>query len=219
MRRNKHIALTLRIISLVLIVATVVVEICSLSTTGTLWGKMETRLKNSGASLNLGDRFRFSQSYYSAMRQMLSEKDADSARKKEVTANAFAWCVDMATEAETVRRHGTVGSAISLFSEGSDFNASAWMNRFEQTETRLNEKRVAECFTYFDSAALNPPKKGAKGKTLNASNRPAFETYYADLTAAHGEEAGTFLEFCESVQAMLKAHMPSSTTALHTMSS
>jgi len=204
MRSIKRTAVILRVIGIVLLFVAAAMTIYSLASSGAAWGSMKGGLRASGVQTGLVDRLGFNGSYYGAM----SEAVSDTAVSPAIRARQMArWFDDFRARAEAAEAGGRDAAVESLYAYfDGEFDAAAFLERYEQMENREEEQRLSEAFEYLDGLAVPAAKPGKKLPALQAASaRPAFEAYYEALAAEHGEEAGSFAEFCETVANMIRA--------------
>ncbi len=204
MIKSRRIAFVLRVIGIILIIAALLLSIIALSTSGNMWKEMDGKLMNSGVSTSTIERSRFMNSYFDTLRSIAAEPDADVNRKREISSLQFAWCEEKATEQEKKNLFRNAENTYAFFTESPDFNAAAWIERFEKTDELQNEKRLNEAMTWLE--AQMPPQKGkGKGKAKQANVKEEYEKKYQSLVAEHGEEeVGDYTDFCETMMSLLK---------------
>ena len=204
MRSIKRGAVILRVIGIVLLFLAAAMTIYSLASTGTAWKTMNDALSASGVKTGFADRFSFNSAYYNALSEAVSASGTSSAARAGNMARWFESFRSRANASEAAKRDAAVTGVYSYFAD--EFDAAAFIERFEQMENREEEQRLSEAFEYLDSLAAPAGKPGKKLPALQAASaRPAFEAFFEALSAEHGEEAGTFAEFCETVEAMIRA--------------
>ena len=203
MRSIKRGAVILRVIGIVLLFFAAVMTVYSLASTGGSWSGMSGKLNEVGVKTGIADRIRFNGMYYNAMSEAVSGAGTPAAARARNIERWFENFKTRAQAAEDAKKEADVQDVYAYFE--NEFDAAAFIGRYEQMENREEEQRLSEAFEYLDSLTVPAAKPGKKLPALQAASaRPAFEAYYETLVAEHGEEAGSFVEFCETVADMIR---------------
>ncbi len=204
MRSIKRTAVILRVIGIVLLFLAAAMTIYSLASSGQAWKTMKENLGASGVRTGFVDRIRFNGAYYGAISEAMKDPTAPIAAR---TRQAQTWFEDFRERAEAAEAKGREAAIEDVYTYfDGEFDAAAFIERYELMENREEEQRLNEAFEYLDSLSLPAAKPGKKLPALQAaSSRPAFEAFFETLSAEHGEEAGSFAEFCDAVADMIRS--------------
>jgi len=201
MRNIKKLVAALRAVAVVLLLAAVVVTIYNLATTGTAWKELKTKLEAVGAETGLVERGRFDADYSAALSAAAASKEESIGARSQKVAGKLAHFAEAGTLAEAKLQESELQAQYDYYN--AEFDAAGYV---ESLTTRANPeeiKKTAEIYEYLDGLAA--PAKGKKiAKLKLADNRPAFEELHAAWTAEHGEEVGSFFDFSQTVELMVR---------------
>ena len=213
MKAGRKIASALRIIGWVLIGLAVAVSIYTLATSGGPWGSFNSTFKAEDENLNIFDRVRFGRQYYSALNDAAKTKgQVETLRVNSIRSYFSDWegrlAEAKAKNALNRAEEFYTGNADSLTAD----DAKEFLTWFEQVESSEETRQLKEVFEYLDGLAKPAAGKGKLAKLQAASMEPVFRTFYESFAAEHGEEAGEFLEFTETVAAMIRQDLAAGET-------
>ena len=204
MKKMKLTASALRIIGWVLIGLAVIMTIYVVANDG---GPYNT-LKNTAARLEtefgFGERVLFDHQYFDALNNAASTKDLPAAQRTEQARSYFAKYENRFQAAVSKQAENAVADFYAHF--GETFDAAGFLSFYEQLESGQDTRLLKEAFEYLDSLTKPAGGKGGKlAKLQAASVEPDVQAFYDAFAQEHGEEAGTYLEFVETLAAMIKA--------------
>ena len=126
MIRMKRTALIMRIAGIALLLTAILLTIWSLSFSGIMWSKMESKLTDSGVNKSVGLQFDFKADYFDTLLDVKAVTNCSTAEAREIVARNFARFTGIATEAERAKRLSMVGNYYQYFTS-SDFRAAKWV--------------------------------------------------------------------------------------------
>ena len=212
MKTGRKLASALRIIGWVLIALAIGISIYALATSGGAWGSLKASLSAQGVGQNAMDRLRFGRQYYSALNDAAATKGKpENQRLASVRGYFSSW----ESQIEDARKKNVLARAEEFYAQYADGltaeDAQAFLAWYEQMESGEESRQLKEAFEYLDGLAKPAGGKGKLAKLQAASVEPDFQTFFASFAAEHGEEAGEYVEFVETVTAMVREDVASGT--------
>ena len=205
MKAAKRLATVLKIIGWVLIALAVGVTIYSLATSGGPWNTMKNWLSKGGIQQNIVDRVSFDHQYYSALIDAAdTRKLQDSLRQDRARTFFTAWESKLWTGEEAIVRDNTEAFYKEYADGITKEQAEGFLAFFDQLESGRETRLLKETFEYLDGVAKPAAGKGKLAKLQAASVEPDVRAAYDKYAEAWGEGAGTYLEFVETVAAMVR---------------
>ncbi|MBQ9952066.1 MAG: hypothetical protein IJO98_08015, partial [Clostridia bacterium] len=201
MRNIKKLVAALRAVAVVLLLAAVVVTIYNLATTGIAWKEMKTKLDAVGAKTGLIERGRFDADYSAALSAAAAAKEESLGVRTQKVADKMAYFAEAGSEAEKLQKEMSLQTEYDYYN--AEFDAAGYVESLANRTNPAEIKKTAEIYEYFDGLAA--PAKGKKiAKLKLADNRPAFEELHAAWTAEHGEEVGSFFDFSQTAEVIIR---------------
>ena len=211
MKAGRRIATALRIIGWVAVALAVGVTIYGLATSGGPWNELNGWMNSMDVSQNALDRLKFDRQFYNALIDAADTKNMqESLRLESVRSKLHDW-------EETFDK--ALQNKLAEFTEEfyqqqdgmSKEDAAAFLELYQQMESGEESRLLKEAIEYLDGLAKPAAGKGKLAKLQAASVEPEVKAAYDALAEANGEQAGTYLEFVESVVAMIKEDIASGT--------
>ena len=211
MKGLKRCAFILRLIGWILIGIAVAVTIYVLATDGTALNAMRNQSSALNASFNAVDRVVFDHQYYNAMIDAANSKTKTAAERN---SRARAYFDRFEQRLQGGFNDQTRQNLDAIYADfDANFDAAAYMEFYEQLEGGEESRLLKDAFEYLDS--VSKPAAGKSGKLAKlraASVEPDIAAFYETFVQEHGEEAGTYLEFTETVVAMIKEDIAGGTS-------
>ncbi len=204
MKKMKLTASALRIIGWVLIGLAVIMTIYVVANDGGPYNTLKNAAAKLETSFGFGERVLFDHQYFDALNNAASTKDQQSALRVERVRSYFSKYENRMQAAVDRQAQEAVTDFYAHF--GERFDAAGFLTFYEQLESGEDTRLLKEAFEYLDSLAKPAGGKGGKlAKLQAASVEPDVKAFYDAFAQEHGEEAGTYLEFVETLTAMIKA--------------
>ena len=212
MKAGRRIATALRIIGWVMIALAVGVTIYVLATAGPHWAIITNYLRSGGVQQNIVDKVQFDHQFYNALIDASDTKAMQDTMRVSRTRSYFTRWENLMEKATA----STVQEELDVFyaEHGDDMTAEeaqAYLTYYEQMESGEESRLLKEAIEYLDGLAKPVAGKGKLAKLQAASVEPDVKAAYDAFAEAHGEAAGTYLEFVEAVVAMIKEDIASGT--------
>ncbi len=204
MKIVKRISNILKITGIVLIIASLVMWFYLLTTGGAARNSMTAMLNASGVKTNALDTVRVDRVNYAAMADIVQDKTLGVQTRATAARPYYADFAARAAVGEKSLREQAAQAVIARYENGFDY--AAFLERYAELGDQSDTRELSEAIEYLDSFTKPSGKKGKLAKLLSASCSEQLETMYADLSAEHGEEMGTYQEFVLTVQAMVKQY-------------
>ena len=205
MKAAKRIATALRIIGWVLVALAVGVTIYSLATSGGAWGLLNGWLNGYNEKTTALERVEFDHQFYNALIDAADTKNMQESLRFERVNSFFTKWEDRLRKGELNRIEQTVEEAYRTMEEtyGPE-NAAKYLDFYSQLESGEESRLLKEAFEYLDGISKPAAGKGKLAKLQAASVEPDVKAAYDAFAQEKGEAAGTYLEYVESVVAMIK---------------
>ncbi len=201
MKAMNKFASALRAIGVVLLVLALAMCIYNTATGNANWNKMAVQLRQNGISTNLITRLQFDHALFPAMSEAANAKEETIAVRAAMVQEHFASFAAKAEKNQPQMTQEKIDAIYNYFN--SEFDAAAYGVQYEQWLDRQEDREIAAVISALDALSQPAGKGGKKMAKLQISCKAAMEEYYAALSAEHGEEAGSYLEFLLTVQEMI----------------
>ncbi len=208
MKHLKRTATALRILGWVLIAIAAAMTIYVLANDSKALKSMKTGLKNYEVEgIGAFERVVFDNRYFSALNKAADTKtQVETLRVNAVRPYFDIWEKRLwqGEQAAVDRYIGEVYTSLE-----SDFDAQAYLDFYSQLESGEESRLIKEAVEYLDTISKPAGGKGGKGgklaKLTAASVEDDVKAVYEALVQEHGEEAGEYLEYLETLVAMIRA--------------
>ena len=199
MKAMNKLGSALRTIGVVLLVIVLALSIYNLATGNSSWKTLSAELTKNGVSTGLINRMKFDHALFPAMSEAALDADATMAVRSAEVAEHFAGFAKQVEKKKPEVQQKKIDEVYAYYN--NDFDAVAYGATYELWQDRVEDREIAAAIAALDAYTQTTGKKMAK---LTISCASYMEGYYADLSAANGEEAGSYLEFLLTVQAMIE---------------
>ena len=210
MKTTKRIASALRIIGWVMIAIAVATSIYVLATSGKSWSTMRNNLAANNLNTNVIVREGYKRQYYRALTDAANTRGAMSDNERIASARKYfkTW-EDQLIAAEAQQTQDNVDAYYAEFAANLD--VEAYKTFYEERENSEETRVLREAIEYLDEIS-KPQGKAGKIKLVAASCEPDVEAFYATFAAAQGDKAGEYLEFVETLVAMIREDIAGGTS-------
>jgi len=194
----------LKITGVVLVLLSLVMWFYLLTTGGSARNSLMSMLHTSGVETNALDSMLVDRVNYTAMADIVQDKTIGAQTRANAIKPYYADYAVRAAEGEKRLREEAAQATVTRYE--NEFDYAAFLERYASMDDQSENQEISEAIEYLDSFTKPSGKKGKLAKLLSASCAEQLEKMYADLSAAHGEETGTYQEFVLTVQAMVKQY-------------
>ena len=211
MKIAKRFATVLRIIGWVMVGIAVGVTIYALATSGGPWGTVNGWMNSMNVQQNVFDRVKFDHQFYNALIDAADTKNMqENLRVEGVRESLHDW-----EEAfDKALQKGLAQVTEEFFQKQDDMSpedAAAFLELYRQMESGEETRLLKEAFGYLDGISAPAVGKGKLAKLQAASVEPDVKKAYEAFALEHGEAAGEYLEYVETVVALVKADIAGGT--------
>ena len=204
MKAAKRFATALRIIGWLMVAVSLGVTIYAAATSSGPWGNMAGALGKYGGKTTVLDRVDFDRRFYSALNDAADTRTMQANLRTERVRTIFSSWGERLGSLEIQ----DIQSKVDAFYAGADNiapeEAEAYLTFYNQMESGEESRLLKEAFEYLDGLSKPAAGKGKLAKLQAASVEPEVKAAYDALLAEKGEAAGTYLEFVETVVAMIR---------------
>ena len=201
MKAMNKFASALRAIGVVLLVLALAMSIYNLATGNSKWQTMAAQLQKNGVSTGIISRLQFDHALFPAMAEVAPDKESTMAVRSAKVREHFEGFVNNVEKKQPEVTQQKIDEVYAYFN--NEFDAAAYGNQYAQWLDRQEDREVAAVISALDALSAPAGKAGKKLAKLQVSCDKAMAAAYEELAAAHGEEAGSYLEFLLTVQAMI----------------
>ena len=200
MKVAKKISTVLKALGWVVLALALVVNIYAAANSGAAWSTMQGVLNTYQVNGGIFARQCFDRQYFTALHSAAVTKgQAEQTRTSQVRADLSVWDEALAQAKEKL----AVENADAYYAELAEtFDVDAYRAFYEQKESGEETRQLKKAVDYLDETFK--PKSSKKVKVAPASCEKNLAAYYATLSEAQGEAAGTYVEFAETVAAMVQ---------------
>lgn len=204
MKTVKAVSTAIRSIGIILLVASLVLVLYATATEGTQWKEFKKELSGwTEKNPSLSERFAFSRAYFLSMREAKAHQNSLTMQRLEKTLEPFSYFRQKGEQAFQEMLANAVLAGEAYFQDQFDY--AVYLEKHEQLEDRREQAEIQEIMEYLDGLATPVLKSGKVLPGLKpASQLPRFHELHNALVEAHGEEAGTFLEYLRSVDMLIR---------------
>ena len=197
----KKFATILQVIGIVALCLGLVFSIYNLAAGGARWGEMSAQLAKNGVGTSLVTRIRFDRALYGAM-SGATDKTQSTGTRSAAVQERFAFLAS-AVEAQASEVQKQKVEEIYAYYE-NEFDAAAYAAEYEAWQDSVELRQINEAIAALDELAQPAAKPGKKmPKLKTVSCQETMESFYAALSAEHGEEAGSYLDFLLTVKELI----------------
>ncbi len=212
MKAGRRIATALRIIGWVMVAIAVGVTIYGLATSGSAWGVISRYLNGFKEKTTALERVEFDHQFYKALIDAADTKKMQESLRFERVNSFFAKWEDRVRQGELKFIDEELEKAYQMMEETyGPVNGVSYLAFYNLLESGEESRLLKEAFEYLDSIAKPAAGKGKLAKLQAASVEPDVKAAYDAFAQAHGEAAGEYLEYVESVVAMVKEDIANGT--------
>ena len=203
MKTAKVTSLIVKIVGWVLIALALVLTIYNLANDSASWKEMRSMLKNVDESTGAFERVAFDHQYFKALISAAGTKTQTDEERVEDVRRWFAPWEEQMVEGKAAKDAAEIDAFYAEFNE--TFDAKAYLEFYENMESSEETRHIKQAIDYLDANVKPASGKGGKlAKLQAASVEDDMVKLYASYTELYGEEAGTYLEFVESIAYLVK---------------
>ena len=203
MKIAKGIASVLKTIGLVVMAIAIVMSIYVVANDGAGWSTLSGALRSYQQNASVVTRAWFDKQYFSAMIDAASTKTlGGDVRQNRALAFYTTWVNELAAGQDALSKQ-----KLDAFCADFDqnFDVDAYLTLYEQQESGSDSRLLAESFDYLNEVMTPAAPKGKPIKIATANTEPDVAAFYETFAQEHGEEAGSYLEFVETLTTMVRA--------------
>lgn len=203
MKIAKGIASVLKTIGLVVMAIAVVMSIYVVANDGAGWSTLSGALRSYQQNASVVTRAWFDKQYFSAMIDAASTKTlGGDVRQNRALTFYTTWVNELAAGQDALSKQ-----KLDAFCADFDqnFDVDAYLTLYEQQESGSDSRLLAESFDYLNEVMTPAAPKGKPIKIATANTEPDVAAFYETFAQEHGEEAGSYLEFVETLTTMVRA--------------
>ena len=203
MKIAKGIASVLKTIGLVVMAIAIVMSIYVVANDGAGWSTLSGALRSYQQNASVVTRAWFDKQYFSAMIDAASTKTlGGDVRQNRALTFYTTWVNELAAGQDALSKQ-----KLDAFCADFDqnFDVDAYLTLYEQQESGSDSRLLAESFDYLNKVMTPAAPKGKPIKIATANTEPDVAAFYETFAQEHGEEAGSYLEFVETLTTMVRA--------------
>lgn len=203
MKIAKGIASVLKTIGLVVMAIAIVMSIYVVANDGAGWSTLSGALRSYQQNASVVTRAWFDKQYFSAMIDAASTKTlGGDVRQNRALTFYTTWVNELAAGQDALSKQ-----KLDTFCADFDqnFDVDAYLTLYEQQESGSDSRLLAESFDYLNEVMTPAAPKGKPIKIATANTEPDVAAFYETFAQEHGEEAGSYLEFVETLTTMVRA--------------
>lgn len=203
MKIAKGIASVLKTIGLVVMAIAIVMSIYVVANDGAGWSTLSGALRSYQQNASVVTRAWFDKQYFSAMIDAASTKTlGGDVRQNRALTFYTTWVNELAAGQDALSKQ-----KLDAFCADFDqnFDVDAYLTLYEQQESGSDSRLLAESFDYLNEVMTPAAPKGKPIKIATANTEPDVAAFYETFAQEHGEEAGSYLEFVETLTTMVRA--------------
>lgn len=203
MKIAKGIASVLKTIGLVVMAIALVMSIYVVANDGAGWSTLSGALRSYQQNASVVTRAWFDKQYFSAMIDAASTKTlGGDVRQNRALTFYTTWVNELAAGQDALSKQ-----KLDTFCADFDqnFDVDAYLTLYEQQESGSDSRLLAESFDYLNKVMTPAAPKGKPIKIATANTEPDVAAFYETFAQEHGEEAGSYLEFVETLTTMVRA--------------
>lgn len=203
MKIAKGIASVLKTIGLVVMAIAIVMSIYVVANDGAGWSTLSGALRSYQQNASVVTRAWFDKQYFSAMIDAASTKTlGGDVRQNRALTFYTTWVNELAAGQDALSKQ-KLDAFCADFDQNFDVNA--YLTLYEQQESGSDSRLLAESFDYLNEVMTPAAPKGKPIKIATANTEPDVAAFYETFAQEHGEEAGSYLEFVETLTTMVRA--------------
>lgn len=193
----------LKTIGLVVMAIAIVMSIYVVANDGAGWSTLSGALRSYQQNASVVTRAWFDKQYFSAMIDAASTKTlGGDVRQNRALTFYTTWVNELAAGQDALSKQ-----KLDAFCADFDqnFDVDAYLTLYEQQESGSDSRLLAESFDYLNEVMTPAAPKGKPIKIATANTEPDVAAFYETFAQEHGEEAGSYLEFVETLTTMVRA--------------
>ena len=203
MKIAKGIASVLKTIGLVVMAIALVMSIYVVANDGAGWSTLSGALRSYQQNASVVTRAWFDKQYFSALIDAASTKTlGEDVRQNRALAFYTTWADELAAGQNALAQQN-LDAFCAEFDQ--NFDVDAYLTLYEQQESGSDSRLLAESFDYLNEVMTPAAPKGKPIKIATANTEPDVAAFYETFAQEHGEEAGSYLEFVETLTTMVRA--------------
>lgn len=202
MKIAKGIASVLKTIGLVVMAIALVMSIYVVANDGAGWSTLSGALRSYQQNASVVTRAWFDKQYFSALIDAASTKTlGEDVRQNRALTFYTTWADELAAGQNALAQQN-LDAFCAEFDQ--NFDVDAYLTLYEQQESGSDSRLLAESFDYLNEVMTPAAPKGKPIKIATANTEPDVAAFYETFAQEHGEEAGSYLEFVETLTTMVR---------------
>ena len=202
MKRLYKTSKILRVLGWVLIGIAAALTLYNLASDTDGWNGLKKIYTSLGKEISAVERVPFDHQYFDAMRSAASTMDET---EEERIADVRPYFSRWEKQIDKIWKQREAEAVENLYQEkAASLSAEEYIAYFEQLDSSEEQRDIKQAIEYIDSVVKPAAAKKAIAKAQAASAQGKLESFYATFSEEHGEEAGDYLQFLETLVAMLK---------------
>ena len=204
MKQLKKTATVLRIIGWVMLGVAAALTLYALATGSDGWSGIKNVLATGEKKTGAFERVTFDPKYFNAMR---SAADTTEWEMDERVADVRSYFTKWEKKLGEGMAEVDTKKVNALYDDlTKTLDADEYLTFYDQMDSFEDQRHIKQAIEYIDSAVKPAGGKNVGGKKAltSASNEANLSKFYAGFSEEHGEEAGDYLAFVETIEAMLR---------------